>query len=116
VTLARDLKSSPRGELKITDLHRSYLERGDLSAEMKGRCYAELDTSTHGSLLDAALYVQITKERQGLNICRPKEIAWQGSSTTAVSAEPKDGKQLRVLAQAPRCGRVLDPTRSDLRG
>ena len=77
VALARGLKPSPRGELEITDLNRLYLEAGKLSVEIMGRGYAWLDTGTHGSLLDAALYVRITEERQGLKICCPEEIAWR---------------------------------------
>jgi glucose-1-phosphate thymidylyltransferase len=75
--IARSLKPSPRGELEITDLSRRYLDHGTLSVEVMGRGFAWLDTGTHTSLLDAALYVKITEERQGLKICCPEEIAWR---------------------------------------
>ena len=77
VERARDLKPSPRGELEITDLNRLYMTDGQLQVEIMGRGYAWLDTGTHGSLLDAATYVRITEERQGLRICCPEEIAWR---------------------------------------
>jgi glucose-1-phosphate thymidylyltransferase len=83
VDRARDLAPSPRGELEITDLNRLYLEEGTMSVEIMGRGFAWLDTGTHASLLDAATYVRITEERQGLKICCPEEIAWrQGFITT----------------------------------
>jgi glucose-1-phosphate thymidylyltransferase len=76
VDRARDLQPSPRGELEITDLNRLYMDEGELAVEIMGRGYAWLDTGTHGSLIDAAQYVRITEERQGLKICCPEEIAW----------------------------------------
>lgn len=77
VDRARNLRPSPRGELEITDLNRLYMDEGKLAVELMGRGYAWLDTGTHGSLLDAASYVRITEERQGLKICCPEEIAWR---------------------------------------
>ena len=77
VDRARDLRPSARGELEITDLNRLYMDEGQLHVEIMGRGFAWLDTGTHGSLIDAAQYVRITEERQGLKICCPEEIAWR---------------------------------------
>lgn len=77
VDRARDLAPSPRGELEITDLNRLYLDEGAMAVEVMGRGFAWLDTGTHASLLDAATYVRITEERQGLKIACPEEIAWR---------------------------------------
>jgi glucose-1-phosphate thymidylyltransferase len=83
VDRARDLTPSPRGELEITDLNRLYLDEGTMAVEIMGRGFAWLDTGTHASLLDAATYVRITEERQGLKICCPEEIAWRQGFITA---------------------------------
>lgn len=94
VDRARDLAPSPRGELEITDLNRLYLDEGTMSVEIMGRGFAWLDTGTHASLLDAATYVRITEERQGLKICCPEEIAWRQGFITA--------DRLREIAQPLR--------------
>ena len=77
VDIARNLEPSDRGELEITDVNRRYLERGNLHVEMMGRGMAWLDTGTHGSLLQAANFVETIGERQGLKISCPEEIAWR---------------------------------------
>jgi glucose-1-phosphate thymidylyltransferase len=77
VDYAHNLKPSPRGELEITDLNRLYLEAGTLNVEYMGRGFAWLDTGTHASLLDAANFVRVTEERQGLKVCCPEELSWR---------------------------------------
>jgi len=74
---AAGLTPSPRGELEITDVNRRYLEQSQLQVEVMGRGMAWLDTGTHQSLLDAAQYVQVIEDRQGLKVGCPEEIAWR---------------------------------------
>ena len=89
--IAASLKPSARGELEITDVNRTYLERGQLQVEVMGRGVAWLDAGTHESLLQAANFVQAVEDRQGMMISCPEEIAYRMGYIGR--------EQLRLLAQ-----------------
>lgn len=75
--LAKQVKPSARGELEITDLNRMYLEDGTLNVQLLGRGYAWLDTGTMDTLVEAAEFVQVIEQRQGIMISAPEEIAYR---------------------------------------
>jgi glucose-1-phosphate thymidylyltransferase len=76
VAIADSLKPSARGELEITDVNRTYLETESLQVRVLSRGIAWLDTGTHESLMQAAQYIQVLQERQGLMVACPEEIAY----------------------------------------
>ncbi len=87
VEITKSLKPSARGELEITDVNRAYLKKEQLDVVVMGRGMAWLDTGTHESLMDAALYIQAIEKRQGLMVACPEEIAYRSGYITAAQVE-----------------------------
>lgn len=94
VDIAKSLKPSARGELEITDVNQAYLKKNQLEVVVMGRGMAWLDTGTHESLMDAALYIQAIEKRQGLMVACPEEIAYRYGYIEATQLE-KLGTSMR---------------------
>lgn len=107
VEMAKQVKTSPRGELEITDLNRLYLEEGKLKAQILGRGFAWLDTGTMESLMEASSFVQTIQNRQGLVISAPEEIAYhekwinkeQLLESAKIYGKSPYGEHLRLVAE-----------------
>jgi len=85
--IARNLQPSARGEYEITDVNKEYLKRGKLKVSIMDRGTAWLDTGTFTSLMQAAQFVQVIEERQGLKVGCIEEIAYKKGFINAEQLE-----------------------------
>ncbi|MCW5300578.1 glucose-1-phosphate thymidylyltransferase [Herbaspirillum lusitanum] len=85
--IASDINPSARGELEITDVNNTYLNRNQLQVELMGRGIAWLDTGTHDSLLEAGQFIATIEKRQGLKVACPEEIAYRRGYIDAAQLE-----------------------------
>jgi glucose-1-phosphate thymidylyltransferase len=107
--IAANLAPSARGELEITDVNRKYLDRGQLQVELFGRGIAWLDTGTHESLLQAAMFIEAIESRQGWKVCCPEEIAYRAGFINATQLEKLAQPLLKTEYGAYLMGLLREP-------
>ncbi len=95
INIAKQLKLSERGEYEITDINQHYLKDNKLHVDTLSRGTAWLDTGTHQSLLDAANFIHVLEERQGLKIGSPEEIAWRMGLITTDQLKTLAAEQIK---------------------
>lgn len=77
INIAKNIKPSKRGEYEITSINDFYLKKGELTVEILGRGFTWLDTGTHDSLLQGALFIETIQSRQNVRIACIEEIAFR---------------------------------------
>ena len=95
VDIAKSIKPSARGELEITDINKVFLQQKTLKVELFDRGTAWLDTGTIQSLLDAATFIRVLEERQGLKIGCPEEVAFREGFIDADQLQTLADKQIK---------------------
>lgn len=92
VEIAKGVKPSHRGELEITSVNNSYLNRNQLKVNLFGRGQAWLDTGTFDSLMQASQFIETVQKRQGLNIACIEEISYRNGWISKEDLEEIAGK------------------------
>jgi glucose-1-phosphate thymidylyltransferase len=96
ISIAKNLKPSPRGELEITAVNVEYLRRGQLRVQRLNRGFAWLDAGTSSSLHDASAYVQTIEKRAGIKIGCPEEASFRQNFVSLAQLE-------KIIGQIPNC-------------